>query len=143
VGHDIGLMVAYAYRGAVPAETEQLVAEGRDFCGRRRWGKRFTKQSTIWHLRFNGSTRRRSSQGRERIYCEHLWKRTSSRQDAAIPEADRVAYAAAYGVLDACAPRGADFVRFQPAGADFEALSRTKLTMPVLAMGGEKATADA
>ena len=49
VGHDIGLMVAYADAAQFPAETEKLVVMDA-FPGRRRTGRR---QTTIWDTAFS------------------------------------------------------------------------------------------
>src|SRR5213592_2693316 len=45
-------------------------------------------------------------------------------------------------VRDGCARAGAYFVSFQQTAKDFAELSKTKLTMPVLAIGGEKANGE-
>ena len=57
-----------------------------------------------------------------------------------IPEADRAAYIAAYSRPGRMHAGWAYFVSFQQAAKDFAELSRTKLNMPVLAIGGDKAT---
>src|SRR5260370_34630347 len=44
---------------------------------------------------------------------------------------------------DACAPAGPTSFSFQQAAKDFAQLSQTKLTMPVLSIGGEKSLGDA
>ena len=93
----------------------------------------------IWHFRFNGPTPEALVQGRERTYFEHFWNDFAADKTHSIPEADRIAYAAAYARPGRMRAGWAYFVSFQQAAKDFAELSQTKLTMPVLAVGGEKA----
>jgi pimeloyl-ACP methyl ester carboxylesterase len=55
-----------------------------------------------------------------------------------IPETDRKAHAAAYARPGRMKAGWAYFVSFNQALKDFAQLARTPLTMPVLAIGGEK-----
>jgi pimeloyl-ACP methyl ester carboxylesterase/uncharacterized RmlC-like cupin family protein len=142
VGHDIGLMVAYAYAAQFPAETDKLVLMDAFLPGVDGW-EAIYNNPTIWHFRFNGPTPEALVRGRERTYFEHFWNDFASNKTQSIPEADRVAYTAAYARPGRMRAAWAYFVSFQQAATDFAALSRTKLTMPVLAMGGEKANGDA
>jgi pimeloyl-ACP methyl ester carboxylesterase len=59
-----------------------------------------------------------------------------------MPEADRVAYTTAYARPGRMRAGWEYFVSFQEAAKDFAQLSQTKLPMPVLAIGGEKANGD-
>ena len=77
--------------------------------------------------------------GRERIFFEHFWNDFAADPKRSIPEADRQAYAAAYARPGRMRAGWAYFVSFQKAAADFAKLSQTKLSMPVLAIGGDKA----
>ena len=76
--------------------------------------------------------------GRERIYFEHFWNDFAADRTHSIPEADRRAYAAAYARPGRMRAGWAYFVSFQKAAQDFAELSRVKLTMPVLVIGGQK-----
>jgi pimeloyl-ACP methyl ester carboxylesterase len=82
-------------------------------------------------------------QGRERIYFEYFWNDLAADKTRSIPEADRKAYTAAYSRSGRMKAGWAYFVSFQQAAKDFAQLSRSKLTMPVLAIGGEKSLGDA
>ncbi|MGB6432264.1 MAG: alpha/beta hydrolase, partial [Candidatus Acidiferrales bacterium] len=53
-------------------------------------------------------------------------------------EADREAYTAAYSRPGRMRAGWAYFVSFQKAATDFAQFSQTKLTMPVLSIGGDK-----
>jgi pimeloyl-ACP methyl ester carboxylesterase len=57
-------------------------------------------------------------------------------------EADRQAYAAAYARPGRMRAGWAYFVSFLQAAKDFGELSRNRLTMPVLAIGGDKASGE-
>src|SRR3954468_17230889 len=142
VGHDIGLMVAYAYAAQFPAETEKLVLMDAFLPGVDGWEAIYNNPS-IWHFRFNGSTPEALVKGRERIYFEHFWNDFAADRMRSIPDADRLAYTAAYARPGRMRAAWAYFVSFPQAAKDFAQLAQTKLTMPVLAMGGEKANGDA
>jgi pimeloyl-ACP methyl ester carboxylesterase len=138
VGHDIGLMVAYAYAAQFPAETEKLAVMDAFLPGVAGWEAVYNDPS-IWHFRFNGPTPEALVRGRERMYFEFFWNDFAADKNRSIPEADRAAYAAAYSRPGRMRAGWAYFVSFTQAARDFEELSKTKLTMPVLAIGGEKA----
>jgi pimeloyl-ACP methyl ester carboxylesterase len=138
VGHDIGLMVAYAYAAQFPAETEKLVVMDAFLPGVAGWEEVYNNPG-IWHFRFNGPTPELLVRGRERIYFEHYWNDFAADKTHSIPEAERIAYTAAYARPGRMRAGWAYFVSFPQAAKDFEELSKTRLTMPVLAIGGEKA----
>lgn len=93
----------------------------------------------FWHFRFNGPTPEKLVEGRERIFFEHFWNDFAADKTRSIPEADRKAYTTAYGRPGRMRAGWAYFVSFQKAAKDFAELAQTKLPMPVLAIGGEKA----
>src|SRR5437660_10780532 len=137
VGHDIGLMVAYAYAAQFPAETEKLVVMDAFLPGVAGWEAVYNNPA-IWHFRFNGPTHELLVQGRERTYFEHFWNNFAADKTRSIPEAERKAYADAYARPGRMRAGWAYFVSFQQAAKDFAELSQTKLTMPVLVIGGDK-----
>lgn len=138
VGHDIGLMVAYAYAAQFPSETEKLVVMDAFLPGVAGWEAVYNDPG-IWHFRFNGPTPEALVRGRERIYFDYFWNDFAADKTHSIPEADRAAYVAAYSRPGRMRAGWAYFVSFQQAAKDFAQLSQTKLTMPVLAIGGDKA----
>ena len=138
VGHDIGLMVAYAYTAQFPSETQKLVVMDAFLPGVAGWEDVYNNPS-VWHFRFNGPTPEALVRGRERTYFEYFWNDFAADKTHSSPEADRAAYAAAYARPGRMRAGWAYFVSFQQAARDFAQLSQTKLTMPVLAIGGEKA----
>jgi pimeloyl-ACP methyl ester carboxylesterase len=72
VGHDIGLMVAYAYAAQFPAEVEKLVVMDAFLPGVGGWEAVYNNPG-IWHFRFNGPTPEKLVQGRERTYFDYFW----------------------------------------------------------------------
>jgi pimeloyl-ACP methyl ester carboxylesterase len=141
VGHDIGLMVAYAYAAQFPSETEKLVVLDAFLPGVAGWENVYNNPG-IWHFRFNGPTPEALVRGRERTYFDYFWNDFAADKTHSIPEADRAAYTAAYARPGRMRAGWAYFVSFQQAAKDFAQLSQTKLTMPVLAIGGEKANGE-
>src|SRR5271169_2186643 len=141
VGHDIGLMVAYAYAAMYPAETTKLVVMDAFLPGVAGWEAVYNNPG-IWHFRFNGPTPEALVRGRERIYFDYFWNDFAADKTRSIPEADRKAYAAAYARPGRMKAGWAYFVSFNQAAKDFAELARTPLTMPVLAIGGEKSLGD-
>jgi pimeloyl-ACP methyl ester carboxylesterase len=76
--------------------------------------------------------------GRERTYFDYYWNDFAADKTRSIPEADRKAYTEAYSRPGRMKAGWAYFVSFPQAAMDFAQLSQTKLTMPVLSIGGEK-----
>src|SRR4051812_5239494 len=138
VGHDIGLMVAYGYAAQFPEDVDKLVLMDAFLPGVEGWEAIYNNPA-IWHFRFNGPTPEALVRGRERTYFEHFWNNFAADKTRSLPEADRQAYAAAYARPGRMRAAWAYFVSFQQAATDFARLSQTKLTMPVLSIGGEKA----
>ena len=89
--------------------------------------------------RFNGFTPEALVKGRERTYFEHFWNDFAADKTHSIPEAERVAYTTAYSRPGRMRAGWAYFVVFPQTAKDFEELARTKLTFPVISIGGEKA----
>jgi pimeloyl-ACP methyl ester carboxylesterase len=137
VGHDIGLMVAYAYAAQFPAEVEKLVVMDAFLPGVGAWEVVYNNPA-FWHFRFNGPTPEKLVQGRERVYFEHYWNDFAADKTRSIPEADRKAYTAAYAGPGRMRAGWAYFVSFTQAAKDFAQFAQTQLPMPVLAIGGEK-----
>lgn len=142
VGHDIGLMVAYAYAAQFPTEVTKLVLMDAFLPGVEGWEAVYNNPA-IWHFRFNGPTPEALVQGRERTYFDYFWNDFAADKTHSIPEADRKAYAGAYARTGRMHAGWAYFVSFLQAAKDFAQLSQTKLTMPVLAIGGDKSLGEA
>jgi len=141
VGHDIGLMVAYAYAAQFPADVTKLVLMDAFLPGVGAWQTIYNDPRN-WHFRFNGPTPEALVQGRERTYFEHYWNDFAADKTHSIPESDRRLYAIDYGRPGRMRAGWSYFVSFLQAAKDFAQLSQTKLTMPVLSIGGEKASGE-
>lgn len=137
VGHDIGLMVAYAYAAQFPSETEKLTVMDAFLPGVPGWEPIYNAPN-IWHFRFNGEYPGKLVQGRERTYFEYFWNVLAADKTHSIPEADRNAYTAAYAKPGRMRAAWTYFASWPQLAKDFAQLSQTKLTMPVLSIGGEK-----
>ncbi len=137
VGHDIGLMVAYAYAAQFPAETEKLAVMDAFLPGVPGWEAIYNAPN-VWHFRFNGEYPAKLVKGRERTYFEYFWNVLAADKTRSLPEADRKAYTEAYARPGRMRAAWAYFASWPQLAKDFAQLSQTKLTMPVLSIGGEK-----
>ena len=137
VGHDIGLMVAYAYAAQFPNETEKLAVMDAFLPGVPGWEPIYNAPN-VWHFRFNGEYPEKLVQGRERTYFEYFWNVLAADKTRSIPEADRKAYTEAYSKPGRMRAAWTYFASWPQLAKDFAQLSQTKLTMPVLSIGGEQ-----
>jgi pimeloyl-ACP methyl ester carboxylesterase len=136
-GHDIGLMAAYAYAVQFPSEVQKLVVMDAFLPGVEGWEPIYNNPS-IWHFRFNGPKPEALVAGREAIYFSFFWDDLAADKNRSLPEADRKAYIEAYSRPGRMRAAWQYFVSWPQTAKDFAELSRTKLTMPVLSIGGEK-----
>ncbi len=141
VGHDIGLMVAYAYAAQFPADVEKLIVMDAFLPGVAGWEGVYNNPN-IWHFRFNGPTPEALVKGREQIYFAYFWNDLAADKTRSVPVADREAYVAAYARPGRMHAGWAYFAAWPQTAKDFEKLAQTKLTMPVLSIAGEKAGGD-
>ena len=142
VGHDIGLMVAYAYAAQFPSEVEKLVVMDAFLPGVHGWEPIYDNPN-YWHFRFNGPTPEALVKGREDTYFAYFWNDLAADKDHSIPEADRKAYLAAYSRPGRMRASWEYFVSWTQTAKDFAQMSQTKLTMPVLSIGGDKSLGEA
>jgi pimeloyl-ACP methyl ester carboxylesterase len=139
VGHDIGLMVAYAYAAQYPSEVSKVVLMDAFLPGVGEW-KNVWLLRDLWHFHFYGETPLALVKGRERIYFEHFWNDFAADKTKSVPEADRQIYTAAYAQADGMRAGFQYFKAFEQDAMDFAAFSATKLNMPFLVLTGEKAS---
>ena len=142
VGHDIGLMVAYAYATQYPQEVGKLVLMDAFLPGVNGWEEIYNDPNR-WHFRFHGATPEALVRGRERTYFDYYWNEFAADKNHSIPEADRTAYTTAYSRPGRMAAGWSYFISFPKTATDFAQLSQTKLTFPVLTIGGDKAAGEA
>ena len=140
VGHDIGLMVAYAYAAQFPAEVEKLVVMDAFLPGVAGWERAYNNDN-LWHFRFHGPTPEALVKGREKIYFAYFWNDLAADKKRSLPIADRNAYVAAYARRGRMGAGWAYFAAWPETAKDFAEMAKAKLPMPVLSIAGEKASA--
>jgi pimeloyl-ACP methyl ester carboxylesterase len=136
VAHDIGNMVAYAYAATYPDKVERLVVMDAPIPGIEPWNEILLNPG-VWHFNFHGPDAERLVAGRERIYFDRIWNDFTA--DPSKPdEATRNFFAATYAQPGGMRAGFAQFTAFSQDAADNKIFEQVKLTMPVLAVGGEK-----
>lgn len=137
VTHDIGNMVGYAFAAGHRDRVRKFVLMDAPLPGIGPW-EEILKNPLLWHFRFGGPDMERLVAGRERIYLDRFWNEFSA-TPAKFTEASRQHYAALYAMPGAMHAGFSQFAAFDQDAIDDRAfLAEGKLTMPVLAVGGEK-----
>ena len=139
VGHDIGLMVAYAYAAQFPDEVDKVILMDAFLPGVGDWTKVWLLRD-LWHFHFYGEVPLALVKGRERTYFEHFWNDFAADRTRSVSEADRQFYAAAYARDDGMRSGFEVFRSFEQDAKDFAQFATTRLQMPFLVIGGEKAS---
>lgn len=139
VGHDIGLMVAYAYAAQYPDEVDSIVLMDAFLPGVGNWKDAWLRRDK-WHYNFYGETPLKLVAGRERIYFDHFWNDFAADPDHSMPEADRERYAQTYEMPGRMRAGFEYFRSFIQDAIDFEMFAKTTLTMSMLVVAGEKAS---
>jgi pimeloyl-ACP methyl ester carboxylesterase len=140
VGHDIGLMVAYAYAAQFSAEVEKLVVMDAFLPGVAGWELAYNNDN-LWHFRFHGPTPEALVKGREKLYFAYFWNDLAADKRRSLKLADRNAYVAAYSRPGRMRAGWGYFAAWPETAKNFAQMAKTKLTMPVLSIAGEKASA--
>jgi pimeloyl-ACP methyl ester carboxylesterase len=141
VGHDIGLMVAYAYAAQYPTEVDRIALMDAFLPGVGEWTNVWLLRD-LWHFHFYGKTPLALVDGRERIYFEHFWNDFAADPARSVSEPDRQLYAAAYAQPGGMRAGFEVFRAFEGDAKDFAGFAKTKLTMPMLVLTGEKASGE-
>jgi pimeloyl-ACP methyl ester carboxylesterase len=137
VGHDIGLMVAYAYAAQYPQDVDRIALLDAFIPGVGDTTNLFLLKD-LWHFHFYGPTPLALVSGRERIYFEHFWNDFAADPKRSVSEADRQFYAGKYALPGAMKAGMEVFRNFDQDAIDNREFSKTKLAMPMLVLGGEK-----
>ena len=137
VGHDIGLMVAYAYAAQFPAEVKRIALLDAFLPGVGEWTRVWSDRNQ-WHFHFYGKTPEALVQGRERIYLEHFWNDFAADPGKSIPEADRKIYAAEYARPNHVRAGMEWFRAIEQDGKEFHEYAAKPLQMPMFVLAGEK-----
>jgi len=139
VGHDIGLMVAYAYAAQYPAEVDRIVLMDAFLPGVGSWRDVWLMRD-LWHFHFYGKTPLALVHGRERIYFEHFWNDFAADPGHSVPQRDRRFYAKAYARPGGMRAGFEYFRAFEKDAEDFASFAKKPLLMPMLVLTGEKAS---
>src|SRR5580692_9449657 len=137
VTHDIGNMVGYAFAAEYPVRVTRFALLDAPLPGIGPW-EAILKSPLLWHFRFGGPDMERLVAGRERIYLDRFWNEFSA-DPKSFGDAARKHYAKLYAQPGAMHAGFSQFAAFDQDAIDNKAfVARGKLTMPVLAVGGEK-----
>jgi pimeloyl-ACP methyl ester carboxylesterase len=140
-GHDIGLMVAYAYAAQYPSEVDRIALLDAFLPGVGNWRDVWLLRD-LWHFHFYGETPLALVDGRERIYFEHFWNDFAADRMRSVPERDRRIYAEAYARPGGMRAGFEIFRAFERDAEEFARFAQTPLSMPMLVLTGEKASGD-
>jgi pimeloyl-ACP methyl ester carboxylesterase len=137
VTHDIGNMVGYAFAAQHPERVKKFVIIDAPLPGIGPWDD-IVRSHALWHFSFYGPDAERLVKGRERIYLDRFWNEFSA-DPKKFDEASRKHYAKLYAAAGAMHAGFEQFKAFDQDAADNKVfVAKGMLTMPVLAIGGEK-----
>jgi len=137
VTHDIGNMVGYAFAAQFPDRVTRWVAMDAPLPGIGPWAEQLSNPK-VWHFNFRGPDVERLVEGRERIYLDRFWDELGV-HPGAFDEPTRQHYAKLYALPGAMHSAFEQFAAFSQDALDNQQfLARGQLTIPILAVGGEK-----
>lgn len=140
VGHDIGLMVAYAYAAQYPNEVKKVALMDAMLPGIEPVWTRVTTAS--WHISFfEQSISAILMKGHEKEFLNDFWPQHLGKNKNAFYKAETDEFIRSYSVEGAIAGSLKWYKAFQLDVADNHEFMKQKLKMPFLAMGGEYSTA--
>jgi pimeloyl-ACP methyl ester carboxylesterase len=137
VGHDLGGPVAYAYAAQWPGDVKRLAVVDAPLLGVRVEGVEDLNHQ-LWHFAFHQAPDVPEAlvAGRERMYLTWFYK-TFAYDKAAVGEAEIAEYVRCYSAPGGLRAGFAHYRAFPEDGRQVGEWARTKLKMPVLALGGE------
>jgi pimeloyl-ACP methyl ester carboxylesterase len=143
VGHDIGLMVAYAYAAQYPNEVSKLALLEAPIPGVGDVWEKIYNDPRLWHFHFVDSQMSLDLvKGREGIFLSHFWDEMSA-HPRAFSDSDRQMYAKAYAQDGAMRAAFEYFKAFdRQDAADNRKFAAQKLPMPVMVITGDKSMGD-
>jgi pimeloyl-ACP methyl ester carboxylesterase len=140
VTHDIGNMIGYALAAQYSERITKWVVIDAPIPGIGPWDE-ILKNPLLWHFNFRGPDMERLVKGRERIYLDRFYNELSA-NPTAIDGKTRAHYAKLYARPGNMHNAFEQFAAFTQDAKDNQALAQKKLTMPILALGGDKSFAD-
>ncbi len=134
-GHDVGLMVAYAYAAQYGAEVKKLALMDALLPGVEPvWSQ--TKASAWWFGFFSWPASGEIVAGKEGVFLQHFWPLVGHVKDAFTPEETKE-FIRAYSQPGAVKGSFRWFGAFDQDAVDNKLFMKHKLQMPLLAMGGQ------
>lgn len=138
-GHDIGLMVAYAYAAQFPGEVKKLSLMDALLPGVEPvWSQ--VRANAWWFGFFALPTSGELVAGRERLFLTSFWPVVGHVKDAFTTE-ETNEFVRAYATKGSTTGAFHWFGAFEQDAKDNKELMKTKLKMPLLALGGEYSAA--
>lgn len=135
VGHDLGAFAAYAYAAQFAKSEDSLIMMDAIVPGLGDWSQ-LLQQPRTWHFGFYGPHAERLIDGRERIYLDRFWDEFAI--DSSVFSSEmREFYAGFYRQSGALTTAFGHFSAFEQDEKDNQVFANTKLTIPVLGLGGE------
>lgn len=143
IGHDMGLIVAYAYAALYPQETKHIVLMDGFIPGIPGWetpynGNPAAGISSKWHFRFFGPTAVAMIQGKEKVYLDMFFDGFVYEGNPSVPNEVREALLKDYsrpGRMEAAFKLYSAWVEHD--ANDNRAFAENRLTIPVLTIGGD------
>ena len=136
VASDMGSLIAFAFAAQHPKRVTRWVHMEAPLPGIGPWEQIASRPET-WHFGFGGPDMERLLAGRERIYLDHFWNDFTA-NPADISEEMREHYATLYARPGGMRAGFAQFKAFAQDAIDNQSfLAQGKLSIPVLALGGE------
>ncbi len=139
VGHDIGLMVAYAYAAQFPQGVERIILMDAFLPGIGNWQNVWLLRD-LWHFHFYGEVPLALVAGRERIYFEHFWNDFAADRTHSVSKRTGKSMRPPMRSPAACARASSISVVSSKMRAISESSAPAKLKMPMLVITGEKAS---
>ena len=129
-------MVGYTFAAQFPKRVTRWVVIDAPLSGIGPWDE-IIRSPALWHFNFRGPDAERLVKGRERTYLDRFWNELSA-DPKAIKEATRRHYAKLYARRGAMHSAFNQFAVFTQDAIDNKAFAaKGKLSMPVLALGGD------
>lgn len=138
VGHDIGMMVAYAYASMYPQEVDKLVVMDAFLPGVDPWDQLQSDPRLAHHTQFQQRGLETTLVGNERSFLEAFYRKVGYRQSIPFMADELDAFVTAYSGAENLRGGFEWYRGFPTDRLDNQRFSQTKLPMPVLALGGEE-----
>jgi pimeloyl-ACP methyl ester carboxylesterase len=142
VGRDIGVMVAYAYAAQWPQDVAKLVMLDVPLPGTHVWDEGLAKRDPqIWHFQFHQQRDLPEMliSGHEYAYISDFYKK---RMYVPVADEDIAVYARAYAARGGLRAGFELYRAFPEDERRFRDFMKTKLSMPVLALAGDKSNGE-